>query len=316
MNTSDYEIFKISEYSQKTHNGKEYLLNKSPYLDIVLHDSCNARCKFCIGDLIDKKLMLDKVKAKESIIQAKEVFGVKEVLLLGGEPTLSKELFDYINMCKEIEFDKICMTTNAIRMSKDKHFANQVLASGITHLNISYMSFNKDEQRYITGQSHYISEDDLAHFYTMRQCEIRINNNVFKGNNDSHEKIINFYNRIKQHASSVKFSPLMLTDNFSVVNEVNEFVRSNILNQETYDMIFRSVENSFPTAPIVKNNLTFGFVPYSMIMLDKPIILNWNQHGKMMQKVIEENKINNIKLLSNGKLSLSWNRNDKTMYLN
>lgn len=316
MNTDDYEIFKIGSYSKKMHNGKEYLLNKVPYLDIVLHDSCNARCKFCIGDLIDKRLILDKAKAKESIIKAKEEFGVKEVLLLGGEPTLAKDLFEYVAMCKEIGFNKICMTTNAIRMSKDKAFANQVLSSGITHLNISYMSFDKERQAYITGQNHYVSEDDLAYFYEHKQGIIRINNNVFKGNNDQAYKMLEFYNRVERYASSVKFSPLILTDNFSVVNEVNQFVKEHILPVEVYDMIYTQVESEFQSTPIVRNNETFGFVPYSMIMLEKPLILNWNQHGQMMNKVVKENKINNIKLLSNGRLSLSWNRNDEERYLN
>ena len=47
-----------------------------------------------------------------------------------------------------------------------------------------------------------------------------------------------------------------------------------------------------------------------MIPLKKPIILNWNfgEYTGMMKRVTEESKINNIKLLSNNELSLSWNR--------
>ena len=59
---------------------------------------------------------------------------------------------------------------------------------------------------------------------------------------------------------------------------------------------------------IITNDELFGFVKNSMIPIDPPIILNWNQHGQMMKKVVEEHKINNLKLLPNSELSLSWNR--------
>jgi hypothetical protein len=39
--------------------------------------------------------------------------------------------------------------------------------------------------------------------------------------------------------------------------------------------------------------------------------MNWNfgKYTGMMNRVIEDKQINNIKLLSNGELSLSWNKN-------
>lgn len=213
------------------------------------------------------------------------------------------------------------MTTNAIRMSKVRDFGHQINESGLTHMNISYMTSDQERQKFITGQPHYISPKILEHLHDYKtknnpDVKIRINNNVFRSNNGSAEEMLNFYNQVKDHCDSVKFSPLMLTDNFSVVDEVNSFVRSEILSPEEYDEIYTKFESFFHPAPIVRNSETFGFVPYSMICLDKPIILNWNQHGQMMNKVVKENKINNIKLLSNGHLSLSWNRNDRERYLN
>jgi hypothetical protein len=40
------------------------------------------------------------------------------------------------------------------------------------------------------------------------------------------------------------------------------------------------------------------------------------QHGKLREKVIKEHKINNIKLLATGDLSLSWNREEKDWFIN
>ena len=70
MKIADFEVFKFGEnkYIEFINNGKSYLLNKEPYLDIVLTDYCNANCNFCIADLIHKKLScnIDIFKAFES----------------------------------------------------------------------------------------------------------------------------------------------------------------------------------------------------------------------------------------------------------
>jgi molybdenum cofactor biosynthesis enzyme MoaA len=92
MKISEYEIFKFGEnkYTKWYNNGKYFLLNKEPYLDIVLTDYCNANCKFCIADLIHDKLNGDFDVFKQKILFAIEKMNVKEVLILGGEPTMSK----------------------------------------------------------------------------------------------------------------------------------------------------------------------------------------------------------------------------------
>jgi sulfatase maturation enzyme AslB (radical SAM superfamily) len=310
MNIEDFELFKQNEYSLFSNNGREFLINREPYLDVVLTDFCNSNCNFCIGDLIHKKLNLDLDKAKDKIRFAVKNMKVKDCLLLGGEPTVSKILISMIEFLKTLNLNKIIITTNGIRLKKDESFRHELLSSGLTNINISVMSINEEKLNDIK----VIAEEAHKH-----NVKVRINNNVWRNNNDSLESMLTFYDAVCPFVDSVKFSPLLKTDAFSVVETKTEWVHDNILSDEEYDELFASIENWFVShrgISIITNNELFGFVKNSMIPLKIPILLNWNQHGKMMEKVTKEHKINNLKLLPNNELSLSWNRELTEYFIN
>lgn len=319
MFMNDYEVFRKLKYNRFLNNDKIFNISDYPYMDIVLGDHCNCKCRFCIADLVEKKICGDPDNIDRKVKYAIDNMGVKEVLILGGEPTISPILFDVIERLKKYNLNKICITTNGHRMSKDIEFARKLFASGITHLNLSLMNEFEGRQKYINQSKDYISTKDLEIFRKLsieNGVKIRINSNVWEGNNDNLVEILRFYEYVKPYCDSVKFSPLLKTDDFSVVNVVTEWVKDNILEDEEYDKLWHVVEGYFSSYPIVRNKETFGFVEYSMIIKDVPIILNYNQHGQLRNKVIKENKINNIKLLSTGELSLSWNREEKDYIIN
>jgi molybdenum cofactor biosynthesis enzyme MoaA len=318
MKIEDFEIFKFGENEYSTfNNNKTYLLNKHPYLDIVLTDHCNSNCNFCIADLIHNKLNCDINIFKEKILYAIEKMNVNEVLLLGGEPTVSKHLIPLIKWLSDINLlDKIVMTTNGIRLANDEKYRKELFESGLTHINISYMSQFKDQQQKINNTNHYISLGDIRRIYLDAKkynVNLRINNNIFKSNNDNLKDLLTFYNNIKDSCDSIKFSPILEVDDFSVVNKKIKWAKENRLDDEHILNLFNSIHEYFSNAhniSIIENDLQFGFVKNSLIPLKTPIILNWNfgDFTGMMKKVKEENKINNIKLLPNNELSLSWNR--------
>jgi sulfatase maturation enzyme AslB (radical SAM superfamily) len=314
----DTEVFRKAEYRPFTLKGEEYFLNLYPYLDIVLNDHCNAKCKFCIGHLIHEKMKANIQKYKSKISYAIEKLGVKEVLLLGGEPTINDDVFEIIDHLKTLPLNKICITTNGHRIAKDIHYAQSLLSSGITHINLSLMSLDPDKQRYISGSKTFFGLTNLRALKEL--CDLngvvfRINNNVFRGNNETTQELLDFYNSVKDYCHNIKFSPLLKTDTFSTVNEVTEFNGTHILSDDEYDDLWHSMEDFFLDYPIVRNELTLGFVEYSTILLPTPIIFNYNQHGQLMKKVVLERQINGFKLLPTGDLSLSWNREDDGYFI-
>lgn len=307
------EIFKRTTYkSLEVVNGMQLRFHEEPYLDIVLTDHCNARCKFCIADLQKEKSVCNYDVHCQQILHAVTHYGVREVLLLGGEPTVYprlKDMLSFLNKLKDIGLlDKICITTNGHKF-KDHSFAVDIIRS-VTHLNISYMSVDLVKQKLINGSNTALTINDLERIHN--ECKIwcshlRINNNVFLSNNNTFNRLIKFYKQVAPYCDSVKFSPLLKTDNFSVVNTVTDWVRDNILYDVEYERLFNKVEKYFGNEPIVRNKMTFGFVEYSMICLPTPIILNYNHRGHMAQRA-SEGYVNGIKLLTNGNLSLAWNK--------
>lgn len=318
MKISDYEVFKFGEnkYTEFINNGKTYLLNKEPYLDIVLTDYCNANCWFCIADLIHNKLNGNFDVFKEKVLFAVEKMNVREILLLGGEPTMSKMLTPMIEWLKTLNLDKIVMTTNGIRLAQNKEYCEKVLSSGLTNINISFMNTDIDKQKDIVNSKYVLKVSDIKEIYKIAKennVSVRINNNVFLGNNDSISDIVDFYNQVHNYCDSIKFSPLLETDSFSVIDIKTKWAKANRLTDEQVLNLFNEIQNYYSdkfNVSIIENDLQFGFVKNTMIPLKQPIVLNWNFgcYTGMMKRVTEEHKINNIKLLSNNELSLSWNR--------
>lgn len=111
MNIKDFEIFQFADnnYTPFSNNGKDYFLRNKTYLDIVLTDYCNSNCSFCIADLIHEKLTCDFDAFKAKILYAIENLNVKEVLLLGGEPTCYNKPIELIEWLPTLGLDKIVM---------------------------------------------------------------------------------------------------------------------------------------------------------------------------------------------------------------
>lgn len=318
MKISEYEVFKFGDnrYTAFINNGKTYLLNKEPYLDIVLTDYCNANCNFCIADLIHKKLNADFETFKKKVLFAVKNMNVREVLVLGGEPTMSKMLIPMITWLKTLNLDKIVMTTNGIRLATDDAYREEVLSAGLTNLNISFMNIDVDKQKQITNSKYVIRVSDIKKIYETAKkygVKVRINNNIFLGNNDCLIDIIEFYNAVYPYCDSIKLSPLLETDSFSVIDYKTQWAKDNRLSDDQTLGLFNEIQDYYSdkyNMAIIENDLQFGFVKNTLIPLKIPIVLNWNfaNFTGMMKRVVEENKINNLKLLSNNELSLSWNR--------
>lgn len=326
MKVCDYEIIKFSEnkYTEIKNNGKSYLLNKEPYLDIVLTDRCNSNCNFCIADLIHKKLDCSINTFKEKILFAVSEMNVREVLILGGEPTVSKDLMPIVKWLKGLDLDKIVMTTNGIRLATSEKYREEVMSSGVTHINLSLMSVDMEKQRSICNSKRQVSVMDVRNIYKSANAngvKLRINNNVFIGNNDSLDSIVEFYEAIRFFCDSVKFSPILEVDDFSVINEKTAWAKQNRLSDSQCLKLFERIQDHYSyhhNVSVIENESQFGFVKNTMIPLRTPIILNWNfgEYTGMMDKVVNERKINNIKLLPNNELSLSWNRELDEYFIN
>lgn len=85
-------------------------LQNREYFQIVLTHSCNRRCKFCIDYRLGEDAWLSHEALTRALDWAK-ASGIREVLFIGGEPTLHPKFRQYCQEAKARGFELI-VTTN------------------------------------------------------------------------------------------------------------------------------------------------------------------------------------------------------------
>lgn len=85
-----------------------------PVVDLLITSNCNLDCKFCFGPSIQKELAFKNLK---NIIEKLVDFGVKSLVISGGEPLLYKRIEDLLFYCKQKKL-KIVLSTNGILLEK------------------------------------------------------------------------------------------------------------------------------------------------------------------------------------------------------
>lgn len=281
------------------------LVSNNLYLSIVATNSCQCNCPYCINSMTDKTLHMPFEKAKENISKAIKEFSIKEAVILGGEPTLYKDLFSLINFLKESGLRKVGLTTNGIRL-KETDFLIKLIKTGIDFINISY--HNDD----------FISFKDLYYIYEVFKHEkyswqkIRINTNVWKGNHDYLSSLEYFINKISLCCDEIRMSNIIRKDSFSVNLKNNPDAKSMYMTDEEYENLFNKyIEFKSKYYTILHNSKALGFVNYYLIPSKVPVIVNWNIDSKVSEQICENDlqkrKIHTVKCLVTGDISLSWN---------
>lgn len=286
------------------------MVSNNLYLSVVVTNACQCNCPYCINSLTDKSLQLPLEKSKANIKKAVDEFGIKEAVILGGEPTLYPDLMYLIKFLKcECGLRKVGLTTNGIKL-KDLLFLNRLVGTGIDFINISYHQHGE-----------FLHPTDMLDIYH-RFCDIkkpyqkiRINTNVWKGNNDNIKSLLEFIGQISVYCDEIRVSNIIRKDNFSVNPNAVDEAEKMYINDKDYEVLFNQLLDSYKlNYSIVHNSAALGFVNYYLIPTKVPIILNWNINSKVSEQVCENNlsnnKIHTIKCLVTGDISLSWNTNN------
>lgn len=303
IENNSLEVLRTCNYVQ---NDKlNALVSDNLYLSIVATNSCQCDCPYCINSLTDRTLQMPLEKAKKNISKAIKELDVKEAVILGGEPTLYKDLFPLINFLKESSLRRVGLTTNGIKL-KDRDFLINLIHTGIDFINISY--HNED----------FITFDDLYDIYNFFKSEkyswqkIRINTNIWKGNHDNLEELDYFINQISLCCDEIRVSNIIHKDSFSVNSNNREDADNMYMTDEEYKKLFTEfIELKAKDYTIIYNTKALGFVQYYLIPSKVPVIVNWNIDSKVSEQVCENNlqekKIHTVKCLVTGDISLSWN---------
>ncbi len=299
LKTDSLEIFKQNEYRQ-TDIG--YVSNNA-YLSIVATNKCQRNCFYCINSHTDKTLELPIDKAIENIQKVVSKYSIKEAVILGGEPLLHSDIISLCEKVKQTGIQKLYLTTNGIKLVNNETLIDG-LSKYLTGINISF--HNED----------FITISDLTEIYSqfhIRGVKVRINTNIWRGNHDTLQSLLDFLSLISTACDEIRVSNLIPKDSFSV-NEISNDT-SLILSNEEYENLFtKYLSYESISHSIFVNEKTLGFVKYYLIPSKVPVILNWNIGSTVSEQVCENDtkrkEINTFKCLVNGEISLSWNTNN------
>ena len=188
------------------------------WIEVNLVPECNARCKWCV-----EKIGYHPTNREDwqTIGKAAIDTGKKNIILLGGEPTLFRDLKLLIDMLLAAE-RHVYVTTNGSRINREFVESN---LRGISGLNISVHHYELKKNADITGllinkltlQGGIVSARE-------QNIRVRLNCNAIRGYIDNEEKIHKYLKFVKEmFADCARFAELKLdTDSFVDLQTVLE----------------------------------------------------------------------------------------------
>ncbi len=177
---------------------------KINYLRVSVTKRCNLNCSYC-GSKNEKSQEMTPEQI-EKIVRIFASFGITKVRLTGGEPLVRDDICEIAGRISKIEgIKKLAITTNGINL---KNTAEKLKATGITAVNISLDTTDREQYKKITGY------DGLGKvFEGIDECErvglspIRLNAVLVREENDSSaESLISI---AKDRKIDVRFIELM-----------------------------------------------------------------------------------------------------------
>ena len=303
----DLEVLKQNDTYKPCLDLGGRLLNDKCYMSIVVTNKCNRKCAYCINSSTDGKSDLPLNKALANIRKAHDNLGIKECVILGGEPTLYPDLIELVRSLSAMGFEKIIMTSNGVELHRP--LIDSLIDAGLTHLNVSV---HNDKGLWNTIG---LSEMQAIYDVVNHRIPVRVNTNVWKGNHDTLYSLDSWLFELQSCSDTIRVSNLIHKDSFSVNPKNSDDALERIHTDEYYNELFDSlIEKYARRMSLIHNHTALGFVDYTLIPTKSAIIINRNIDSKVSEQVCENDlshlKVNTIKCLVTGDLSLSWNANN------
>lgn len=176
------------------------------YLRISLTDNCNLRCFYCMPEEEYEFTPASKLMQAAEIEDISRIFvglGVNKIRLTGGEPLVRKDAADIIARLSKLPI-KLTLTTNGTRLHE---FAGLLKDSGVSSLNISLDTLDKDKFMLLTRRDQYQRVMDNIHMMMDMGFHVKVNMVVMKGLNEG--EIPDFVEWTKDNPVHVRFIEFM-----------------------------------------------------------------------------------------------------------
>jgi cyclic pyranopterin phosphate synthase len=179
------------------------------YLRVSITDRCNLHCVYC------RPKEGISLQGHEDILRYEEIIrvvtlavklGLIKVRVTGGEPLVRRRCVDFLAELKKIDgLQDISLTTNGILLEE---YAERIFDAGITRINISLDSLDKDKYFKITNGGNLATVlRGIIRAEEVGFSPIKINTVLIKGFND--DEAMDFAKLAAEKKFQIRFIELM-----------------------------------------------------------------------------------------------------------
>lgn len=202
---------------------------KTEMFRLVVTESCNAKCKYCLAANTPKNGCNQTIEAVEKAARKAKENGAREASISGGEPTLDKNLLKKIRVVAKY-FDKINLQTNGTLLENPEDYK----LAGVTTVIINLPSYDKEIYESLVGIKKYDKVIKNIIKAVQSGLNLRINSVLVKGYTDDYAHIMRM----------IEFSKkLGLTElTFTQLVPANEFAEEHRVGLENVRQLFQRSE--------------------------------------------------------------------------
>jgi uncharacterized radical SAM superfamily Fe-S cluster-containing enzyme len=122
---------------------------------IDVTNRCNLTCPICFANAAAAGYVYEPTK--EQIIgmlenlRANKPVPATALQFSGGEPTIRKDLFDFVRKAKELGFSHVEINTNGLRLSQSVEYCKQLKEAGVSTIYLQFDGLTSDVFKFIRG---------------------------------------------------------------------------------------------------------------------------------------------------------------------
>ncbi|HZK42897.1 MAG TPA: GTP 3',8-cyclase MoaA [Syntrophomonadaceae bacterium] len=267
------------------------------YLRISVTDRCNLRCRYCMPEEGIENQGHHHMLSFEQlyrIVKVANKIGINKVRLTGGEPLVRKNIVQLIRAISALSsIEDISLTTNGILFPE---MANDLKQAGISRVNISLDTLDKEKYKYITlkGNLDRVFQA-IEKALSLDMDPVKINVVVMKGFND--DEILDFARltyELPVHVRFIEFMPIGDLD-FHTEDKVLTIGAVKSIIEETYNLEYGvNIKGHGPAnyAQIAGGKGSLGFIsPLSNHFCNKCNRMRLTADGKLRGCLYSQDEI-------------------------
>jgi len=267
---------------------------KTEMFRLIVTESCNAKCKYCLSSNTPKNGLNQSLEAVEKAARKAKQNGAKEASISGGEPTLDKDLIKKIKIVSKY-FKKINLQTNGALLNNPKEFKK----AGIKTIIINLPSYDKKTYESLVGIKNFNKVISNIKKAVKVGLNVRINSVLVKGYTDDYAHCLRMIEFSKQLGlKELTFTQMVPANDFARehrtdLNVIRElFLRSKQTENQKFNSIdvfnFLDMTIGFSSCPVELNEKSFqtGWAKEYVLTEDSRLVTDYFHQDQSTMEVL------------------------------